>query len=70
MLRFKLLGRDVELVEVPGEDHHILDREKRYRWWDTILAWFDHHLKDQPQWWHHLYPETAPEAAVTAEAEG
>jgi dipeptidyl aminopeptidase/acylaminoacyl peptidase len=55
----KLLGRDVELIEFPGEDHWILDREKRYVWWDTMLAWFDYWLKDQPQWWHHLYPETA-----------
>ncbi len=54
----KLLGREVELVEFPGEDHWILDREQRYIWWDTMLAWFDKHLKDQPQWWHHLYPET------------
>jgi dipeptidyl aminopeptidase/acylaminoacyl peptidase len=55
----KLLGREVELVEVPGQDHHILDREKRYAWWDTMLAWFDLHLKGEPEWWHHLYPETA-----------
>ncbi|MGY6631390.1 MAG: S9 family peptidase [Wenzhouxiangella sp.] len=58
----KLLGREVELVEFPGEDHHILDREQRYVWWDTMLAWFDKYLKDQPEWWHHLYPETAPES--------
>ncbi|MFW6340709.1 MAG: prolyl oligopeptidase family serine peptidase [Wenzhouxiangella sp.] len=55
----KLLGREVELVEFPGEDHWILDREKRYVWWDTMLAWFDKWLKDEPEWWHHLYPETA-----------
>jgi acylaminoacyl-peptidase len=55
----KLLGREVELIEFPGEDHWILDREKRYVWWDSILAWFDYWLKDEPQWWHHLYPETA-----------
>jgi len=55
----KLLGREVELVEIPGQDHWILDREKRYAWWDTTLAWFDYWLKDQPEWWHHLYPETA-----------
>lgn len=61
----KLLGREVELVEVPGEDHHILDREKRYRWWDTIQAWFDLHLKDQPQWWQALYPETVADAEAT-----
>jgi acylaminoacyl-peptidase len=56
----KLLGREVELVEVPGEDHWILDREKRYVWWATILAWFDRWLKDEPAWWHALYPETKP----------
>lgn len=54
----KLLGREVELVEFPGEDHWILDREKRYVWWDTMLAWFDRYLKDQPEWWNHLYPES------------
>ncbi len=53
----KLLGREVELVEFPGEDHWILDREKRYVWWDTMLAWFDRHLKDEPEWWEFLYPE-------------
>lgn len=53
----RLLGREVELVEFPGEDHWILDREKRYVWWDTILAWFDRWLKDEPEWWQHLYPE-------------
>ncbi|MEE4639986.1 MAG: S9 family peptidase, partial [Wenzhouxiangella sp.] len=42
----KLLGREVELIEFPGEDHWILDREKRYVWWDTMLAWFDKWLKD------------------------
>ncbi len=56
----KLLDREVELVEFPGQDHWILDREQRYVWWDTMLAWFDRWLKDQPEWWHHLYPETAP----------
>jgi acylaminoacyl-peptidase len=54
----KLLGREVELIEIPEQDHWILDREKRYVWWDTMLAWFDYWLKDQPEWWHHLYPET------------
>lgn len=58
----KLLQREVELIEVPGEDHWILDREKRYVWWDSILAWYDRWLKDEPQWWHHLYPETAPKS--------
>jgi acylaminoacyl-peptidase len=55
----RLLGREVELVEFPGQDHWILDREQRYVWWDTILAWYDKWLKEQPQWWQHLYPESS-----------
>ncbi|NBB92263.1 MAG: prolyl oligopeptidase family serine peptidase [Gammaproteobacteria bacterium] len=54
----KLLGREVEMVEFPGQDHWILDREQRYVWWDTILAWYDRWLKDEPEWWSHLYPES------------
>uniref|UniRef100_UPI002FDABFEE prolyl oligopeptidase family serine peptidase n=1 Tax=Arsukibacterium sp. TaxID=1977258 RepID=UPI002FDABFEE len=50
----KLLGRPVALVEIPGEDHHIIDREKRYVWWDHMLAWFDKHLKDEGDWWELL----------------
>ncbi|QOC22270.1 prolyl oligopeptidase family serine peptidase [Wenzhouxiangella sp. AB-CW3] len=57
----KLLDRDVELIEFPGEDHHILDREQRYVWWDTMLAWFDYWLKDEREWWYHLYPEAGEE---------
>jgi dipeptidyl aminopeptidase/acylaminoacyl peptidase len=57
----KLLGREVELIEFPGEDHWILDREKRYVWWDTMLAWFDYWLKDERDWWHYLYPEVGEE---------
>ncbi|MDZ7791841.1 MAG: prolyl oligopeptidase family serine peptidase [Xanthomonadales bacterium] len=54
----KLLGREVEMVEFPGQDHWILDREQRYVWWDTILAWYDRWLKDEPEWWQNLYPES------------
>lgn len=53
----KLLGRDVALVEIPGEDHHIIDREKRYVWWDHLLAYFDKHLKDEADWWQQLSQE-------------
>lgn len=52
----KLLGKDVELVEFIGDDHHINSRERRVRWWKTILAYFDKELKDEPQWWDELYP--------------
>lgn len=53
----KLLGKDVELVEYKGDNHHILTREKTFHWWSTMLAYFDMHLKDQPQWWQHLYQQ-------------
>ncbi len=53
----KLLGKDVELVEIEDQDHHILDFKKRILWQKTILAWFDKWLKDQPAWWKDLYPE-------------
>ncbi|GGD51346.1 S9 family peptidase [Lacimicrobium alkaliphilum] len=51
----KLLGKDVELVEYKGDNHHILTREKTFHWWSTMLAYFDMHLKEEPQWWQYLY---------------
>jgi dipeptidyl aminopeptidase/acylaminoacyl peptidase len=51
----KLLGRPVELVQVEGQDHTIMEYGKRIRWTKTILAWFDRWLKGQPQWWDNLY---------------
>ena len=53
----KLLGKDVELVTVEGQNHWILEHDKRFLWWDAILAWFDMKLKDQPEWWDALFPE-------------
>ena len=53
----KLLGREVELIEVEGQNHHILTYNKRILWTKTILAWFDRWLKDQHQWWDDLYPK-------------
>ncbi len=53
----KLLGREAELIEVEGQDHHVMNYSKRIKWTKTILAWFDKWLKDQPQWWEDLYPE-------------
>ena len=51
----KILGKPVELVQVKGEDHHILTYEKRLRWNETIFAWFDRWLKNEPSWWNALY---------------
>lgn len=51
----KLLDRDVAYVEIDETDHHVLDYTKYQDWTDTILAWFDRHLKDQPEWWEELH---------------
>lgn len=53
----KILGKDVEMVLIEGEDHHILNYEKRLKWHDTILSWFDKKLKNQPEHWEEMYPE-------------
>lgn len=53
----RLLGREVAMVTVSGEDHGIVDYAKRVDWEKTILAWFGKYLKDRPQWWAALYPD-------------
>ncbi len=53
----KLLGRPVELILVEGEDHHIVTYSKRLKWHDAIMAWWDRHLKEEPEWWQEQYPE-------------
>ncbi len=53
----KLLGKDVEMVLIEGENHWVLDYEKRLKWHNTIMSWFDRKLKNQPQQWSDLYPE-------------
>ncbi len=51
----KLLGKDVEFIEVDGQDHHILEYNKRILWSKSILAYFDKYLKGQNNWWNNLY---------------
>ena len=53
----KLLGREVALVEVEGENHHILEYGKKEKWLATQMAWFQKWLKDDPTWWEALYPK-------------
>ncbi len=53
----KILGKEVEMVLVSGENHHILDYGKRLKWHDTIMAWFDKKLKNQPEHWTEMYPD-------------
>jgi dipeptidyl aminopeptidase/acylaminoacyl peptidase len=55
----KLLGREVEYVQIVGQDHWIQDHEQRLVWNDTIMAFFARHLKQRAGWWDALYP--APE---------
>jgi len=53
----KLLGRDVALVEVEGENHHIQEYTKKEKWLATQMAWFQKWLKGDPTWWDALYPK-------------
>lgn len=55
----KLLGRETAMVLVDGQDHHIIDYDKRFAWQHTIFAWFAKWLQDDPLWWNTLYkPKT------------
>lgn len=51
----KMLGRETAFVVVEGQDHHILDYNKRFLWQNTIFAWFAKWLKDEPDWWNATY---------------
>ena len=53
----KVLGRPTAMVLVKDQDHHITDYQKRLRWQNTIWAWFDRWLKDEPEWWQSMYPD-------------
>jgi dipeptidyl aminopeptidase/acylaminoacyl peptidase len=53
----KLLERETAFVRVENQDHHIIDYQKYKLWKESILAWFDKYLKDQPQWWQEKYGE-------------
>lgn len=53
----KILGKEVELVEIDKQDHHILEHDKRDFWTRLIIAWFDKQLKRQPGYWEHLFKQ-------------
>ena len=50
----KLLGRPTAMVLVDGQDHHIIDYEKRLKWQNTIFAWFAKWLQDDASWWTEM----------------
>jgi dipeptidyl aminopeptidase/acylaminoacyl peptidase len=66
-IALKLLGKDVEYLQIEGENHWILGHEKRTVWSQSIVAWFDRWLKDQPSWWDALYPGASSSGSELAE---
>lgn len=53
----RILGKPVEFISVEGENHFISDYPKRILWHNSIMAWFERWLHDDPSWWNDLYPE-------------
>lgn len=53
----KILGKPAELLQIKGENHHILDYDKRHKWSESICAWFDKWLKGDASWWNDLYQD-------------
>lgn len=54
----RILDRPVEFIGVDGENHFIANYAKRRLWHASIMAWFDMWLKDNPDWWSALYPDS------------
>lgn len=54
----KILGKPVEMIQVEGENHHILTYSKRIEWHNTIMAWFDKWLNGKDKDWEKLFPES------------
>ena len=53
----KILGKTVEFITVEGENHFVMDYDKRVKWHNSIMAWFSRWLQDSPEWWNDMYPE-------------
>lgn len=53
----KLLGRDVALVQVKDENHHVLDYNRRNKWVAAQMAWFQKWLKGDSTWWDAMFPK-------------
>ena len=51
----KLLGRPTAMVLVKGENHWIMDYNKRLQWQNSIWAWFAKYLQDDNTWWDSMY---------------
>jgi dipeptidyl aminopeptidase/acylaminoacyl peptidase len=55
-IALRLNGVPVEYLSVAGQNHWIVEHDKRVRWSRSIVAWFDRWLKDRPEWWNAMYP--------------
>ena len=53
----RVLGKEVEYIRIHDELHGILQYDRRQRWSESIVAWFDRHPKDDAAWWGHLWPQ-------------
>ncbi len=51
----KLLGKEVELLQCKDQNHFVLEYGQREKWSKSIVAWFDKHLKNDADWWNHIY---------------
>ncbi len=51
----KLLGKEVEFIQVDGENHAIYDYDKRISWNHAIYAWFAKWLKGDSRWWDSMF---------------
>lgn len=54
----KILGKPAEFIQVKEENHGVAAFKKRIEWSYSMYAWFDKWLKDQPEWWDSLYPNS------------
>jgi dipeptidyl aminopeptidase/acylaminoacyl peptidase len=50
----KILGKEVEFIQVKGENHGISDFKHRIEWNNAIMAWFAKWLKEDEQWWKSI----------------
>lgn len=53
----RILGKPVEFIQVKGENHGIVNYNKRLEWNYSIYAWFDKWLKNDSAWWNSLYKQ-------------
>ena len=51
----KLLGVPTAFIMVEGENHGIMDFTKRQQWINSMVAWFNRWLQDDPTWWNAIY---------------